>query len=140
MIAIIFCFIVLFLFTKLFEKALDENLRKYLEENKDNGTEDEDVFEIESIHEEILDTLISFVRENNKKLEWLSRDICEEAGEVATLVEELAELVMEQQEKITRCLFHQHEKKNKKNTLKNEFTKIERKDSQFNLQKPVPTY
>ncbi|CAG8794767.1 13032_t:CDS:2, partial [Gigaspora rosea] len=55
---------------------------------------------------------------------------------VATLVEELAELVKEQQEKIARCLFHQHEKKNKKNTLKNEFTTKERKDSQFNLQKP----
>ncbi|CAG8521478.1 7906_t:CDS:1, partial [Gigaspora rosea] len=78
---------------------------------------------------------------NNKKLEWLSRDICEEAEEVATLIEELAELVKEQQEKIARCLFHQqHEKKNKKNTLKNEFMTKERKDSQFNLQKPVSTY
>ncbi|CAG8709602.1 19748_t:CDS:2, partial [Gigaspora rosea] len=76
-----------------------ENLRKHLEENQNHRTEVEDVFEIESIHEEILDTLISFVRENNKKLEWLSRDICEEAGEVATLVEELAELLKEQQEK-----------------------------------------
>ncbi|RIB16963.1 hypothetical protein C2G38_1472689 [Gigaspora rosea] len=133
MIALIFCFIILFLLTKLFEKAL--------EENKNHGTEDEDVFEIESIHEEILDTLISFVRENNKKLELLSRDICEEAGEVATLVEELAELVKEQQETIAKCLSHQqHEKKNKKNTLKNEFTTIERKESQFNLQKPVSTY
>ncbi|CAG8803253.1 13164_t:CDS:2, partial [Gigaspora rosea] len=46
-----------------------ENLRKHLEENKNYRTEVEDVFEIESIHEEILDTLISFVRENNKKLE-----------------------------------------------------------------------
>ncbi|KAF0552573.1 hypothetical protein F8M41_021640 [Gigaspora margarita] len=141
MISLIFCFIVLFLLTKLFEKALDENLYKNLEENKDYGTEDEDVFEIESIHEEMLDTLISFVRENNKKLEWLSRDLDEEAREVATVVKELAELVKVQQEKIDRCLFHQqHEKNNKKNTLMNEFATIERKVSQFNLQKPVYTY
>ncbi|CAG8852904.1 36318_t:CDS:2, partial [Gigaspora margarita] len=107
-----------------------ENLYKNLEENKDYGTEDEDVFEIESIHEEMLDTLISFVRENNKKLEWLSRDLDEEAREVATVVKELAELVKVQQEKIDRCLFRQqHEKNNKKNTLMNEFATIERKVS-----------
>ncbi|CAG8570508.1 4092_t:CDS:2 [Gigaspora margarita] len=137
----IFCFIILFLFTKLFEKALEENLYKNLEENKDDGTEEEDAFEIESIHEEMLDTLISFVRENNEKLEWLSRDIDEEAGKMATLVVELAELVKEQQEKLDRCLFQQqHEKNNKKNALKNEFATIERKDFQFNLQTPVETY
>ncbi|CAG8595948.1 23554_t:CDS:2 [Gigaspora rosea] len=134
----IFCFIILFLFTKLFEKALEENLYKNLE---GDGTEDEDAFEIESIHKEMLDTLISFVRENNEKLEWLSRDIDEEAGKMATLVVELTELVKEQQENLDRCLFQQqHEKNNKKNTLKNEFTTIERKDLQFNLQTPVETY
>ncbi|CAG8834552.1 31160_t:CDS:2, partial [Gigaspora margarita] len=74
-----------------------ENLYKNLEENKEDRTEDKDVFELESIHEEILDALIFF----------LSRDIDEEAGKMATLVVELAELVKEQQEKRDRCLFQQ---------------------------------
>ncbi|CAG8495864.1 6002_t:CDS:2 [Gigaspora rosea] len=138
MISIVFCFIVLFLLIKLFEKALDENLLyKNLEENKDHGTEN-DVFKVESIHEEMLDKLIFFVRENNKKLEWLSHDtIYVEDGEVAALVEELAELIKDQQEKIARCLFHQQLEEN--NILINEFKTIERKASRFNLKKPVQT-
>ncbi|KAF0554655.1 hypothetical protein F8M41_018999 [Gigaspora margarita] len=135
MISIVFCFIVLFLLIKLFEKALDENLLyKNLEENKDHETEN-DVFKIENIHEEMLDKLIFFVRENNKKLEWLSHDtIYVEDGEVAALVEELAVLMKEQQEKIARCLFLEE-----KNILINELTTIERKASRFNLKKPVQT-
>ncbi|CAG8472684.1 3675_t:CDS:2 [Dentiscutata heterogama] len=78
-----------------------------LGENKDHGTGN-GMFKMEDVPEETLDILISFVQENNKKLEWLARNkIYAEAGEVAALVEELAELIDEQQEKIARCLFHQ---------------------------------
>ncbi|KAF0552574.1 hypothetical protein F8M41_021641 [Gigaspora margarita] len=114
----IFCFIILFLFTKLFEKALEENLYKNLKENKDDRTEDcklmflnKDAFEIESIHEEMLDTLISFVRENNEKLEWLSRDIDKEAGKMATLVVELAELVKNNKRNLTDVYFNNNMRK-----------------------------
>ncbi|CAG8661009.1 9245_t:CDS:2 [Dentiscutata erythropus] len=124
MLSIIFCFIVLFLLSKLFEKALD------LGENKDHGTGN-DTLKVEDVPEEMLDILISFVQENNKKLEWLARNkIYAEAGEVAALVEELAELIDEQQEKIARCIFHQQLYEN--NILIEEFMTI-KKASRFKL-------
>ncbi|CAG8678611.1 6466_t:CDS:2, partial [Dentiscutata erythropus] len=112
MFSLIICFIVLFLLSKIFEKALVLDID--LGENKDHETGD-DV-------EEILDTLISFVQENNKMLEWVARNmVYAEAGEVTDLVEELADLINEQQDKIARRLIHQKPKKN--NVLNEKFMK-----------------
>ncbi|CAG8462035.1 14944_t:CDS:2 [Dentiscutata heterogama] len=88
-----------------------------LGENKDYGTDD-DV-------EEILDTLISFVQENNKKLEWVASNmVYAETGEVTDLIEELTDLIDEQRDKIAKCLFHQKLEKN--NVLTEKFMTMER--------------
>ncbi|CAG8595944.1 26883_t:CDS:2 [Dentiscutata erythropus] len=122
MFSLIICFIVLFLLSKIFEKALVLDID--LGENKDQETGD-DV-------EEILDTLISFVQENNKTLEWVARNmVYAETGEVTDLVEELVDLINEQQDKIARRLIHQKPKKN--NVLNEKFMKVERNPPKFKL-------
>ncbi|CAG8658527.1 26200_t:CDS:2 [Dentiscutata erythropus] len=102
--SLIICFIVLFLLSKIFEKALvlDIDLR----ENKDHETGND--------IEEMLDTLIFFVQENNKMLELVARNmVYAETGDVTNIVKELADLIDEQQDKIARYLLHQKLEKNK---------------------------
>ncbi|CAG8532577.1 17234_t:CDS:2, partial [Dentiscutata heterogama] len=95
-----------------------------LEEYKDYGTED-DV-------EEMFDTLISFVQENNKKLEWIAHNMVHaEAEEVTDLIEELTDLIDEQRDTIARCLFHQKLEKN--NVLPENFMTTEGKFPEFKI-------
>ncbi|CAG8741117.1 2911_t:CDS:2, partial [Dentiscutata erythropus] len=90
---LIICFIVLFLLSKIFEKALVLDID--LGENKDLETGN-DV-------EEMFDTVISLVQENNKTLEWVANNmVYSEPGEVTDLIEELNDLINEQRDSIKK--------------------------------------
>ncbi|CAG8518475.1 2981_t:CDS:2, partial [Scutellospora calospora] len=102
MLHLIICLLIVLLFSKIFEKALVANSYDIVLE-----IEDDDDHETgkDSVVDDILDELISFVRENNEKLECLACNDAikvEKDEEVASLVQELTELVQEQQEKIDK--------------------------------------
>ncbi|CAG8723056.1 10320_t:CDS:2, partial [Dentiscutata erythropus] len=89
-----------------------------LGENKDHETGN-DV-------EEMFDTLISLVQENNETLEWVSHNmVYSEPGEVTDLIEELNDLINEQRDSIKVFLLRQKYRKN--NDLTEDFMTMDGK-------------